>query len=217
MSELAERERRERRGWAAPGGSHDALIRLLKIGLPAAIGVTLAFLAFSPLENKKEVSFILNKNTAQHAEERMRAAAAEYRGQDNKGRPFVLRAQSAVQRSSAERVVDIHGVTARMNLESGAADLAAPRARYDIDNDLVDVVGPIRLTTADGYRMDTRDVRVDLRQRQMQSRGAVDGQMPLGNFSASRMQAELGDRRVILTGGAHLRIVPANQPRRTSR
>jgi lipopolysaccharide export system protein LptC len=217
MSEQADRERVVRRGWAAPGGSHDRLIRLLKVALPAAIGVTLAFLAFSPLENKKEVSFILDKNTAQHAGERMRASAAQYRGRDNKGRPFVLAARSAVQRSSAERVVDIRGITARMDLENGPATLAAGRARYDIDNDLVDVIGPIRFTAADGYRMETRDVRVNLRERTMTSRGAVDGQMPLGHFSANHMEVGLPDRRVVLSGGARLHIVQGERPAQGNR
>jgi len=207
MSEEADRERVVRRGWAAPGGSHDRLIRILKIALPAAIGVTLAFLAFSPLENKKEVSFLLDKNKAQHAEERMRATATQYRGEDNRGRPFVLVAQSALQRSSAERIVDIRGIGARMDLENGPAFLSANHARYDIDNDLVDVLGPILLTAADGYRMETRDVRVDLRGRRMTSRGPVDGQMPLGHFSANHMEVTLADRRVVLTGGARLHIV----------
>lgn len=207
MSEEADRERVVRRGWAAPGGSHDRLIRLLKVALPAAIGVTLAFLAFSPLENKKEVSFLLDKNKAQHAEERMRATAAQYRGQDNRGRPFILSAQSAVQRSSAERVVEIRGISARMDLENGPAFLAAGHARYNIDNDLVDVIGPILFTAADGYRMETRDVRVNLRGRRMASRGAVDGRMPLGHFSASHMEVTLPDRRVVLSGGARLHIV----------
>ncbi len=51
MSEIAERERLARRGWAAPGRGHDRVINLLKLALPAAIGVLLAFLFFSPLED----------------------------------------------------------------------------------------------------------------------------------------------------------------------
>ena len=53
MSELANSERIQKRGWARPGGSHDKLIRVMKIGLPALIGVILAFLFFSPLSEKQ--------------------------------------------------------------------------------------------------------------------------------------------------------------------
>ncbi|HEV2866313.1 MAG TPA: LPS export ABC transporter periplasmic protein LptC [Allosphingosinicella sp.] len=207
MSDLADRNRVEKRGWAAPGGAHDFLIRLMKIALPAAIGVVLAFLAFAPLEEKQEVSFLLNKNKVEHAEERMRVQAAQYRGQDNLGRPFVLNAQSALQQSSAVPIVDITGISAQIQLNEGPARLRALRGRYDMDHDKVDVLGPILFTAADGYSLGTRDVTVDMRRHSLASRGAVDGRMPLGRFSADRIEADLPGRRVVLSGRARLHIV----------
>jgi lipopolysaccharide export system protein LptC len=207
MSELAERNRRFRRGWAAPGGVHDKLIRGMKIALPAAIGVVLAFLAFSPLEEKQEVSFLLDKNKVEHAEERMRVEAAQYRGLDARGRPFVLVARSALQRSSADPVVDISDMAAQIMLDEGPARLRARRGRYDMETDMVDVVGPLLFTAADGYRIATSDVTVDLRARSLASRGRVDGTMPLGRFSADRLEVDLPERRAVLTGRARLHIV----------
>ncbi|HWT11274.1 MAG TPA: LPS export ABC transporter periplasmic protein LptC [Allosphingosinicella sp.] len=207
MSELAERERLVKRGWAAPGGVHDHLIRLMKIVLPAAIGVVLAFLAFAPLEEKQEVSFLLDKNKVEHAEERMRVESAQYRGQDARGRPFVLNARSALQQSSSVPVVDISDMSARILLDEGPARLQAPRARYHMEQDRVDVLGPILFTAADGYSLATRDVVVDLRARTLASRGAVDGHMPLGRFSAARLDVNLPERRAVLSGRARLLIV----------
>lgn len=207
MSELAERERMVKRGWAAPGGSHDTIIRLLKLMLPAAIGVVLAFLAFAPLEEKQEFSFVLDKNKVEQAEERMRVEAAQYRGQDSRGRAFVLNARSALQQSSRVPVVDIRDVTAQIDLENGPARLVARQARYDMENDNVDVSGPVLFTSTDGYRLLTRDVNVNLRERQLQSRGAVDGQMPLGRFSAGKLEVDLPGRRAVLTNRARLHIV----------
>jgi lipopolysaccharide export system protein LptC len=206
MSELAEHERVVKRGWAAPGGVHDHFIRFLKIAMPALIGVVLAFLAFAPLEEKQEVSFVLDKNKVEQAEERMRVQSAQYRGQDNRGRPFLLNAQSALQESSADPVVQIHDMSAQIQLDSGPARLRALSARYNMDSDQVDVIGPIVLTGADGYRLGTSDVRVDLRGRTLASRGAVQGQMPLGRFTAQRLQADLDQRTVVLSGRARLHI-----------
>lgn len=207
MSELAERERVVKRGWAAPGGAHDRLIHVMKLGLPALIGVVLAFLAFAPLEDKQEVSFLLDKNKVDHADDRMRVESAQYRGVDNRGRPFVIDARQALQRSAADQVVDISGMQAEMRLENGPAQLQANRARYDMRNDRVDVLGPILLTAADGYRMQTRDVVVNLRTRRLASNGSVEGRMPLGRFSGGRLEAELGSRTVVLTGRPQLHIV----------
>jgi lipopolysaccharide export system protein LptC len=207
MSELAERERIVRRGWAAPGGSHDRVIAILRIGLPAAVGIVLAFLTFAPLEEKQEVSFLLDKNKVEQSQERLRIQSAQYRGQDNRGRPFLLTARTAFQQSSTDPVVDIRGVNAQIMLENGPARLAAGRARYDMARDSVEIQGPIRLQAHDGYRLTTRDVTVDLRARTLTSRGAVDGQMPLGQFSAGQLDVDLPQRRAVLSGRARLRIV----------
>lgn len=206
MSELAERDRLQKRGWAAPGGSHDRIVRILKLALPALIGVVLAFLAFSPLEDKQDISFLLDKSKVDTAEERLKVTAAQYRGQDNDGRPFVLFARSALQATSATQVVEIRDMSARILLDSGPAQLSAGRARYNMENDHVNVVGPILFSAANGYQMRTRDVTLDLRARTLQSRGAVDGVIPLGRFSAGRLEANLPDRTVVLTGRARLHI-----------
>jgi lipopolysaccharide export system protein LptC len=207
MSELADRERVARRGWAAPGRSHDKVIQALKIVLPAAIGMLLAFLAFAPLEEKQEFSFLLDKSKVEHAEERMRVESAQYRGQDSRGRPFVLNARSALQQSSAVPIVDVRDMSAEIQLDNGPARLVAQRARYDMATDKVGVMGPILFTAADGYRLATRDVVIDLRSRTLSSRGAVDGRMPLGRFSAGRLEVDLPQRRVVLSNRARIHIV----------
>jgi lipopolysaccharide export system protein LptC len=207
MSELAERERRVKRRWAIPGGSHDRVVKTLKLALPALIGVILAFLFFAPLEDKQEVSFLLDKNKVETAPERLRVASAQYRGQDDQGRPFVLSARSALQETSANPVVEISDMNAQILLDNGPARLNAGRARYNMDTDHVEVVGPIEFTAADGYRMGTRDVNVDLRGHSLASRGPVEGRIPLGTFRANQLRVNLRDRTVVLEGGARLHIV----------
>lgn len=207
MSEAAVRERIRKQGWAAPGGLHDFLVRFLKIALPMAIGVLLAFLAVAPLQKRQDFSFILDKNKVDVAKERMRVQAARYQGQDNKGRTFTIDAASAVQATSRDPIVEIMGMSAKIGLESGPATLRADKGRYDMDAEKVDITGPIVVTGADGYRLQTRDVAIDLNQRQLQSRGRVDGRMPLGTFSSDRMIANLPERRVTLDGRARLHIV----------
>lgn len=207
MSEAAVRERIKKQGWAAPGGAHDWLVRVLKMALPAVIGVLAAYLAVVPLRRDRDVSFILDKNKVEVAKERMRLSSARYRGQDDKGRPFSIDARTAVQATSRVPVVDIMGMSARLGLESGPADLKANKALYNMDTEMVQVQGPVLFTDAQGYRLETRDVTVDLNQRMLKGDNGIDGSMPLGRFSAQQVQADLPERKVVLTGRAHLRIV----------
>ena len=206
MSELADGRRAAKRGWARPGGAHDWLMRLLKVVLPAGVGLLLAYLLLSPLSKEKEISFLLDKNKVDQARERLKTQAAEYRGLDDKGRAFTIQAAQAVQAKSSVPVVDIGGMAARIQLDDGPATITADKARYNMETQKVDVLGPILFTAADGYRLLTRDVNVDLRARTMRSRGSVEGRMPLGRFSADRMQASLKDRTVTLSGRARLHI-----------
>jgi lipopolysaccharide export system protein LptC len=207
MSEAAVQERLRKQSWAAPGSFHDTLMRFLKLALPALIGMLLAYLALAPLRKGPEISFILDKTKVAVAEERMRVQSAKYQGQDNRGRPFTIDAASAVQATSRDPIVDITGMSAAIELPKGPATLEAQKGRYDMEAEKVDVIGPILFTAGDGYQLRTRDVGVDLNTRQLQSRGRVDGKMPLGSFSADRMTADLPSREVKLEGRARLHIV----------
>jgi len=193
--------------WARPGSVHDYLIGFLKLALPAAVGVLLAYLALAPLSKGPEVSFLLDKSKVETAPEHMRVQQARYRGQDGLGRPFLISASSAVQARATDQMVDFTDMAAQIGLDGGPARIEADRARYDISAQTVDVAGPIRVTAADGYRIDTRNVTVDLNRRSLASRGAVEGRMPLGSFSAGRFRADLTSRTVVLDGRARLHIV----------
>lgn len=207
MSEIADRTRIGRQRWAAPGSAHDRLIAVLRPLLPAAIGVLTAFLAVAPLTTGGDLSFVLAKDQVEVAKERMRVSEALYRGEDAKGQPFALSAGSAVQISSRDPVVRLSDLSARIRLQDGPAVLRANQGRYDMESEKVAVDGPVLFESADGYRLATRDVNVDLKSRTLVSDGRVEGRMPLGTFSADRLSADLPDRSVTLAGRARLRIV----------
>lgn len=207
MSELALRDRSLRQVWARPGGSHDRLIRRLGVLLPSAIGALAAWLVIAPLAMRSEVSFVLAKDKVEVAKERMRVAEAVYRGQDARGRPFSLHAGSAVQATSRIPIVRLADLSARLAMADGPAVLRAPRAGYDMDAKMVRVDGPLLFESADGYRLATRDVNVDLEARTLAGQSRIDGRMPLGTFSGDRMHADLESRTVVLEGNARLHIV----------
>jgi lipopolysaccharide export system protein LptC len=137
----------------------------------------------------------------------MRVEQAKYVGTDNKGQRFEMTAQRAFQRSSDVPLVDIQGMFAQLALDKGPLMIAANQGRYNRDTQQVAIDGPVRVAGPDGYKLATRDVTVDLKQRQLASAGPVAGQMRLGQFQAGQLHANLGDRTVVLDGGARLKIV----------
>lgn len=206
MSRLADTQRTARQHWAMPGGTHDRIIRLLKNLLPMGVGALAAFLAAAPFTSQNDVSFVLDKKGVEIANERLKVREALYRGTDSKGRPFSLRAGSAVQKSSHDPVVMMKDLSARLLMNDGAAVLKADQGRYNLDDEQMMVVGPVQFDSAQGYRLTTQDVNIDLKARTMNSAGRVYGRIPMGPFDADHLQADLNERTVTLVGNARLRI-----------
>lgn len=206
LSDAARADRRRLRVWARPGSSHDRIVAIARVGLPAA-GVVLAIaLAVAPVTSGREISFVLSKNRVSMAPERLRVTSALYRGQDDKGQAFALSAASAVQAHSADPVVKLKTLKANIGLPAGQATLTAPNGDYNTTDQKVALQGPVAFRSQDGYRIDTHDVDLDMKTQQLDSRTAVTGSLPLGKFSADHMAADLGGRTVVLTGNARLHI-----------
>lgn len=200
--------RSRRQHFAAPGGSHDKLVRFLAKALPMAVGVIAALMIITPLSPRGEISFLLDRNKVAMINERLSVDNAMYRGQDDDGRPFSLTAGEAVQRSSREGIVRLNDLVASIVLPEGPARIAADGGAYDIDREIVSVVGPLRMQAADGYSMVARGVSINLDTHRMVGSGGVEGAVPAGTFSADRIEADLGARTVSLIGNAKLQMRP---------
>ena len=205
MSAQADLERNYRQRWALPGGRHDRLIRAMRVVLPSIIGLLVAILAFSPFTGQQELSFVLNKDEVNLSRERLRVVEALYRGEDSKGRPFSLRAGSAVQKTSAQPVLEMTSLSGRILLKDGPASIIAQRGSYDLGKETMRVTGPLAVESP-GYDMVASNVELSLKDRTMQSFGPVSGRTKVGTFHAGRLRADLETRIVRLDGGVRLRI-----------
>ena len=204
----AKQLRSRRQHFAAPGGSHDKLVRFLARALPMGVGVLAALMIITPLSPRGEISFLLDRNEVAVITERLRVDNALYRGQDAQSRPFSLTAGEAVQKSSAEGIVRMEDLVARMLMADGPARVEADGGQYDIDEEVVAVSGTMRMEAADGYSMRASGVSLDLAEKTLVGAGGVEGAVPAGTFEARRLEADLDERRITLSGNARLRMQP---------
>jgi lipopolysaccharide export system protein LptC len=181
-------------------------VRILARWLPGLVGVVAAAMIVGPLFTQGELSFLLDRNKVAVTEERLRVTNAMYRGEDGEGRPFTVTAGSAVQVSAREPVVRMEKLAARIRLSDGPAELTAARGAYDYSAQTVSAEGPVEFTAADGYRLSTANVLIDLRSRKVSGSGGVSGAVPAGTFSADRVSADLDSRVLMLDGNVRLRI-----------
>ena len=204
----AQQLRSRRQRFAQPGGSHDRLVRFLARALPMAVGVIAALMIITPLSPRGEISFLLDRNEVALITERLRVDNALYRGQDAQGRPFSLTAGEAVQKSSVEGIVRMDDLVARMLMTEGPARVEAEGGQYDINEEVVAVNGTMRMEAADGYSMRASGVSLDLRDKTLEGAGGVEGAVPAGTFRANRLDADLDQRTITLSGNARLRMEP---------
>lgn len=209
MTERADAMRDQRRVFAAPGGSHDRVVRVLSLLFPALIGALLAVMVFAPLVPRGEISFLLDRTKVAMVNDRLRALGAMYRGEDDRGRAFSVTAGSAVQHSARIRQIEMTTITARMLLDDGPAVMIADHGTYDFGRQTIAVPGLVTVQSADGYRMVTHGAGIELERRRMVSEGRVDGAIPSGTFSADHFSADLDTRDIRLDGHARLRMVPS--------
>jgi lipopolysaccharide export system protein LptC len=209
MLETSDHLRDRRRALAAPGGRHDKRVAFLMTALPATVGMLVAAMVLTPLFPRHEVSFLLDRNKVAITRERLQVTSAVYRGMDDKGRGFSVQAGNAVQHSARVQVVQMRDLMARLDMSEGPAEVTAGKGSYDMGQELLDIDGPVVIRNAQGYRIATSDVRLDLKSRRAVSRGAVAGVMPQGQFAAQHMTIDLAQRSIALDGRAHLRMKPS--------
>lgn len=203
MSELADRERSKRQQRATGGGSYDTFLKFIKWGLPLIVGALVAILVLAPLLKGDEVSFVLNKDDVDQAEERMRLTEALYRGEDNNGQPFSVKAGSAVQRTSKVPVVEMQDLAADIQLSDGPTTIKAADGTYNIDKEVVAIPGQLDFQSAGGYALKVANVALDLNTQSLSSAGEVSGTMPLGDFWGKMLEADLDRQTVNVKGGVH--------------
>ncbi len=188
-----------------PGGAIDRWIAPLKRLLPWAAGACILAVLASILSTRQEFSFVLKRDQVMTSKERLRVERAVYRGADKQGRAFSVRADEAVQRTSAVPVVEMRGLDARIALASGPAHVTAGSGAYDIENDKLTLAGPVNAVQG-GYALTTGTAVLDIATQKITSAGPVSGTSGLGQFSAARMDADVAGQRVVLSGGARLHI-----------
>lgn len=205
---MAEERRMARRRSMLPGSRRDRFVAAMKVGLLGAAGLLGIMLVLLPVFNHQEFSFLLSKDSTQMAGERMRVQEARYRGQTSEGEPFEIMARSGVQKSSAVPIVQLQGLSARLQQAEGEAIVTAPSGEFLIEQNRLVVDGPVIARSATGYSLDGERILVDLNSRRVIADRPVSGTLPMGSFRADSFAADLSGHQVRLEGGVNLRITP---------
>jgi lipopolysaccharide export system protein LptC len=206
VSARAEQFRNNQKLWARPGSAFDYLVKSLRVILPSFVGILAAIMLASPFGDNRELSFVLARNQVAKTQDRMSVENALYRGEDSLGRPFSLRAGNAVQKSARDPVLEMSNIEGRMILNDAPAYLVAGQSSYNLENETVQVNGPMSFKSDKGYTMLAHDVTMGMKDQMLSSNGEMNFTTPEGyQIDSSNSIVNLRDRIVRSQGNMRLK------------
>lgn len=177
-------------------------VSVLKRALPVLAFAALALVALWPqiagLEEGIRVSY--RKPTLSTQTGAASVLAPRFQGTDERGRPYTLSAESAVQPAGSE-VVDLAQPRGDLTLEDGAwVMLQSDDGRFNRGERVLDLSGNVAVFHDSGYEVRTDSARVDLRAGRAEGDQPVAAQGPAGTLDALGFTiSERGD--VVVFGG----------------
>jgi lipopolysaccharide export system protein LptC len=190
------------------GGWRDRLGGKLVWALPIASLLLLGLMLIWPFMSGRQASFILSKQGIEANNDVLRMERPQYRGRDNKGRPFVISAARAMQKDNKNPLVELLGLDATITVTQGQAQVRAERGIFDMKREQLRIAGKISVERADGYTFNTRDALLDLPSRVATGSAGVTGQTPVGSFYAKSFRVNVETGLVTFDGGVKMRITP---------
>ncbi|PHR62348.1 MAG: hypothetical protein COA47_04585 [Robiginitomaculum sp.] len=148
-------------------------------------------------------------------EDEVRMIQPRFTGHDDTGRPYVVVADSAVNRgeSESEGVTDL--VAPKLDTDPTRDDnatVSADRGVYDATNKVLDLYDKVQLGTNSGYVYETDHARFLIGEDRIVGDEAVSGVGPMGSIEADSYEIIKGGERVVFRGRVRTRIQATKKP-----
>lgn len=179
-------------------------VRWLKIALPLAGLVLLALLFLIPRETRFDGGLVYTSADLLALGEGLAVSRPRIAGATAAGEPFTVEADQAVPDGPDPERVTLEVVRAELIQADGReVRLAAQAGRLAPKAQTLGLEGAVRVTTSDGWRVETEAVEADLRAGEMTAPGPVTAEGPAGRLDAGSFRARrIGPREAALGGPA---------------
>jgi lipopolysaccharide export system protein LptC len=218
------------RGWRATGrtnlertvrsaGRHSRMVRIVRVGLPAAIVITLgAYFGasyFNPMGVLASVPSVSGKLAVQGSKITMELPKIV--GVTRDQRSYQLTAETAVQDITKPDQIELHNLRAEM--EMAGADMVVITANsgtYNTKGDKVVLRDHVVVTSTQGYNAKLREAVVDMKKGNVVSEQPVEVRMPSGLINANGMEVENSGEVVRFTRGVVFDMDAQESPNKES-
>lgn len=205
---------RVHRDWEARmrGTPLDALrytrfVALMKRTLPIAAGVILAAVLIYSFIPRQSERIQMTWQDMGRIDNDLAMIKPRLTGADNKGEPFVITAESAIQDRHNLHRARLNTVEADISLQQDRwLTATATKGVFDMDAGTLALTNGISVYSDSGYELHTVLGDIDLKRGIIRGPVEVTGQGPLGNFRADRFVYVRGTNLLTLSGHVHTTI-----------
>jgi lipopolysaccharide export system protein LptC len=190
---------------------HSATVRRLRIALPVfALALVVALLLNSRPE-EADSAFLDDFADVDATAQKAQAVRPSFAGVDDRGQPYEVTAEQAVQTAQSADVVELVQPKAISRGKDAQTEVAAHKGFYDQVQHILDLSGGVTLLRrigSDTYRLAAPDAKVLLKSETVESVSGVEGEGEGGTLRADRMRAYDAESRVVFEGNVSMRIYP---------
>jgi lipopolysaccharide export system protein LptC len=210
---------RVRRDWSARARSSamDALrytrfVAWMRRGLSlGAFFIIAAVLAFFFVQRQPR-QLAMSYEKMGHLENDLAMLKPRLTGSDDKGNPFVITADAAIQDAKNTRRAQLRNIEADVAMDKASwVNARARQGMVDMAAGRLELFGGIDLFSASGYELHTQTASVNLGQSVIHGHTPVTGQGPLGSLSADEFHADRESGQLLLSGHVHMSVIGARK------
>lgn len=196
---------------AVADNAYSRFVQFAKIALPLlALALLSTMFLFSRTINPEDAIPFADIDVEQIAREQ-RLVAPKFSGVTSDGSTITVTADTALPDATNPRRMAATDVNAEIITTTGTQFMVVSLdAIYDGEQDQMDLIGDVRLTTSTGYVMRSELLVADLQETRLVSPGRVTGSGPSGILEAGRMEltATEGSQLLVLKNGVKLIYQP---------
>ena len=130
-------------------------------------------------------------------------------GTDNENQPFEILASAVRQHIDDRAVYELDDVNAKLQLRNGPPlRLLAHKGVLDTNNQLLQLTGPIALSSSEGYLIHTDEARADLKNGLLTGQRPIEASGSFGTIRADGFSASKADQRINFIGNVRVHFEP---------
>lgn len=175
--------------------------RVLSLGAFLIIAAVLAFFFIQRQPRQLSMSY----EQLGRIENDLAMVKPKLTGTDEKGNPFVITADMAVQDAKNAKKASLRNLEADLAVQKNSwVNARAKAGMVDMAAGQLELSGGIDLFTDTGYELHSRSASMNLKQNEVHGHEPVTGRGPEGTFRADKFHADRATNLLTLTGNVQM-------------